>query len=188
MDYQDAFTSVEPVLTFDPDNENCWSETILSAEVTSGTTAPKKPLAIELDEKGVFSFVADSVDHIGDHIISITAIDGSLSLANSTLVYEVEIKSTNPFIMTEEACLDLSQLYLIEKENEQAAALPEEAIEITVGQGTLQIGVPSIAIASLTSVEDVNTLCAPVNETLIVQDENGDTLTDQTIALHLATS
>ena len=171
MTVNDFFTSVEPALTFLPNDENCWSDTIFSVEVSPGATVPDQLLTVELDDIGVFSFTVDSVDQVGDHLISITASDGLLTSANSTQVFSVHVESPNAL---PDLCQDASSLYLEEKENEQAADLPDEAIEITVGQDTVQVGVPSIAIASLTSIEDVDTLCAPVDYTLVVEDENGD--------------
>ena len=130
MTVNDFFTSVEPALTFLPDDENCWSDTIFSVEVSPGATVPDQLLTVELDDIGVFSFTVDSVDQVGDHLISITASDGLLTSANSTRVFSVHVESPNAL---PDLCQDASSLYLEEKENEQAADLPDEAIEITVG-------------------------------------------------------
>ena len=153
--------------------------------ITSGFSAPNTLIDVQIDKDGAITISPDSADQVGDHVVSVYLQDIYGINVKDVITFTVQVTSLIEDSIDQESpnalpdlCQDQSSLYLEEKENEQAADLPDEAIEITVGQNTAQVGVPSIAIASLTSIEDVDTLCAPVDYTLIVEDENGDILPD----------
>ena len=169
-----------------PNDELCWPNISPIEFIVESTTADQPITLTTGSDSTTISVPETTAEQVGQHQILAQIHDTITEEVIDQLQFTVVV---NAFDLPD-ICQDDASLILQIKENQTGVSLPDEPVEITVGDDPVTIKVPSFEISSLLpTAEDVDALCAPIVYSILVYDyETGDLVSDQTIAAHLPSS